>query len=132
MLASAIAAAFNLLILIIISSCRTLALRPGRGSAIGLQDKTAVSRAPGVGPKLAARIVAELKDKAPSMMLRGPPGEATVIAPRGPEADAVAALGKLGYSQGVAAEAIARAARDLGDDAALDALIREALRAMGR
>ena len=60
-------------------------------------------------------------------------GEATAVAaPRGPEADAVAALVKLGYSPGVAAEAIARAARDLGDGAPLDALIREALRAMGR
>jgi Holliday junction DNA helicase RuvA len=100
--------------------------------ALALGDKSMIGRAQGVGPKLALRIVTELKDKAPSMMLRGPPGEATVIAPRGPEADAVAALVKLGYSQGVAAEAIARAARDLGDDAALDALIREALRAMGR
>ena len=100
--------------------------------ALALGDKGMIGRAQGVGPKLALRIVTELKDKAPSMMLRGHPGEATATAPRGPEADAVAALVKLGYSQGVAAEAVARAARDLGDGAALDALIRESLRAMGR
>jgi len=99
--------------------------------ALALGDKAVIGRAQGIGPKLALRIVTELKDKAPSMMLRGHPGEA-FAAPRGPEADAVAALVKLGYSQGVAAEAVARAARDLGDGAALDALIRESLRAMGR
>lgn len=102
--------------------------------AIALGDKGMVGRAQGVGPKLATRIVTELKDKAPSMMLHGHAGEASVTAsaPRGPEADAVAALLKLGYSQGAAAEAVARAAQALGDKAALDALIREALRAMGR
>jgi holliday junction DNA helicase RuvA len=101
--------------------------------AIALSDKAAVGRAQGVGPKLALRIVTELKDKAPSMMLRGHDDGATpVTAPRGPEADAVAALVKLGYSQGQAAEAIARAARDLGDHAAVDALIRDALKNMGR
>ena len=87
-----------------------------------------------MGPKLALRIVTELKDKAPSMMLRGGDegGVAPVVAPRGPEADAVAALVKLGYRQGQAAEAIARAARELGEQAAVDVLIRESLRAMGR
>jgi Holliday junction DNA helicase RuvA len=102
--------------------------------AIALGDKTIVGRAQGVGPKLALRIVTELKDKAPSMMLRGHGDEATAVpatAPRGPEADAVAALIKLGYSQSQAAESVARAARDLGE-APVDALIRESLRAMGR
>jgi holliday junction DNA helicase RuvA len=101
--------------------------------AIALGDKAAMGRAQGVGPKLALRIVTELKDKAPSMMLRGHAGEAVpAFAPRGPEADAVAALVKLGYSQGTAAEAVARAAQALGEHAALDALIREALKGMGR
>jgi len=98
--------------------------------AIALTDKAAVGRAQGVGAKLALRIVTELKDKAPSMMLRGHAGDAAT-APRGPEADAVAALLKLGYSQGQAAEAVARAARDLGG-APADALIRDALKGMGR
>ncbi|HEY2071168.1 MAG TPA: Holliday junction branch migration protein RuvA [Rhizomicrobium sp.] len=100
--------------------------------AIALADKAAIGRAQGVGPKLALRIVTELKDKAPSLMLRG--GDETLavaLAPRGPEADAVAALVKLGYSQGQAAEAVARAAREFGE-APADILIRESLRAMGR
>jgi Holliday junction DNA helicase RuvA len=102
--------------------------------AIALSDKAAIGRAQGVGPKLALRIVTELKDKAPAMMLRGHGEEGTVvaIAPRGPEADAVAALVKLGYSQGQAAESVARAANDLGDAAQVDVLIRESLRALGR
>lgn len=103
--------------------------------AVALGDKAAVGRAQGVGPKLANRIVTELKDKAPSMMLRGHAEDgaaAAPLAPRGLEADAVAALVKLGYSQGHAAEAIARAAHQLGDSAPLDAIIRESLRAMAR
>ena len=102
--------------------------------ALALGDKGMIGRAQGVGPRLALRIVTELKDKAPAMMLRGHAGEAAgvAIAPRGPEADAVAALVKLGYSQGIAAEAVARAGRDIGEGAALDALIREALKGMGR
>jgi Holliday junction DNA helicase RuvA len=103
--------------------------------AVALGDKAAVGRAQGIGPKLATRIVTELKDKAPAMMLRGHAEDGTavpIIAPRGPEADAVGALVKLGYSQTQAAEAIARAARDLGEHTPLDALIRESLRAMVR
>ncbi len=101
--------------------------------AIALGDKAAIGRAQGVGPKLATRIVTELKDKAPSMMMRGhaPEPGTPATAPRGPEADAVAVLIKLGYSQGQAAETVSRAARDLGE-APVDALIRESLRAMGR
>jgi holliday junction DNA helicase RuvA len=101
--------------------------------ALALSDKAAIGRAQGVGPKLALRIVTELKDKAPSMMLRGAGDDAIAVAlaPRGPEADAVGALLKLGYSQSQAAEAVARAARDLGE-APADVLIRDALRMMGR
>jgi len=101
--------------------------------AVALGDKAAVGRAQGVGPKLATRIVTELKDKAPSMMLRAhaPGAVAPMFAPRGPEADAVAALIKLGYSQSQASEAVARAVRDLGE-VPVDALIRESLRAMAR
>lgn len=103
--------------------------------ALALGDKTAVGRAQGVGPKLATRIVTELKDKAPAMMLKGgaEPAEVQALAaPRGAEADAVAALLKLGYAQIHAAEMVARAAQALGEAAPLDALIREALKAAGR
>ena len=101
--------------------------------ALALSDKAMIGRAPGVGPKLALRITTELKDKAPAMMLRGETDHyAPVAAPRGPAADAVAALLKLGYSDGQAAEAVARAEGDLGADAQTGALIREALRGMGR
>jgi Holliday junction DNA helicase RuvA len=102
-----------------------------RATALG--DKALVGRAQGVGPKLATRIVTELKDKAPAMMLRGHGDETAIvaIAPRGPEADAVAALVKLGYSQSQAAEAVARAAQELGE-VPVEQLIRESLRAMGR
>jgi Holliday junction DNA helicase RuvA len=103
------------------------------GRAIALGDKAMIGQAQGVGPKLATRIVTELKDKAPAVILRHEPGETVAVpAPRGPEADAVLALTRLGYSQSVAAEAVARAGQGLGEGAALDSLIREALRAMGR
>ena len=102
--------------------------------ALALSDKATIGKAQGVGPKLALRIVTELKDKAPAMMLRGhgEDGVVVALAPRGPEADAVAALVKLGYSQSQAAEMVARAANDLGQAAPADVLIRESLRAMGR
>jgi Holliday junction DNA helicase RuvA len=100
--------------------------------ALALGDKAAVGRAQGVGPKLALRMVTELKDKAPAMMLRGhADGAANAPPRRGPESDAVAALVKLGYSHGHAAEAVARATQDLGEVPA-DRLIRESLRAMAR
>ena len=101
--------------------------------ALALSDKAMIGRAPGVGPKLALRITTELKDKAPAMMLRGEAGHPVqAAAPRGPAADAVAALLKLGYSEGQAAEAVARAENDLGAHAETGQLIREALRGMGR
>jgi Holliday junction DNA helicase RuvA len=100
--------------------------------ALALSDKAAIGRAQGVGPKLALRIVTELKDKAPAMMLRGH-GDATVAhaAPRGPEADAVAALVGLGYSPTQASEVVARVARELGS-VSVEVLIRECLRHMAK
>jgi Holliday junction DNA helicase RuvA len=101
--------------------------------ALALGDKAMIGRTPGVGPKLALRLTTELKDKVPAMMAGGDGGPypQAAPAPRGPEADAVAALLKLGYSESMAATAVARAANDLhSSDAAV--LIREALRGMGR
>ena len=103
--------------------------------ALALGDKATIGRAQGVGPKLALRIATELKDKAPSMMLRGEEDAATVAvahAPRGPESDAVSALIHLGYSDARAAEAVARAATALGEHTEAGALIREALKGMAR
>jgi len=103
--------------------------------ALALGDKAMIGRAPGVGPKLALRIATELKDKAPSMMLRGEEEgmiAAVAHAPRGPEGDAVSALVHLGYSDARAAEAVARAAQALGEQTETGALIREALKGMAR
>ena len=104
--------------------------------SIVLGDKSVVGRAQGVGPKLATRIVTELKDKAPALALQrsAETGERIggLQAPHPIESDAIAALVKLGYSQMAAAEAVARAASALGDSPALDILIRESLRLLAR
>jgi Holliday junction DNA helicase RuvA len=104
--------------------------------SIVLGDKTVVGRAQGVGPKLATRIVTELKDKAPALALQrsAETGERAggLQAPHPIESDAIAALVKLGYSQMAAAEAVARAGGALGDSPALDILIRESLRLLAR
>jgi len=104
--------------------------------AVVLGDKAAVGRAQGVGPKLATRIVTELKDKAPALAMQrsAEAGERItgLQAPRPAESDAIAALVKLGYSQIAAGEAVARAGQNLGDSAALDVLIRESLRRLAR
>src|SRR5262249_35749254 len=105
--------------------------------AVVLGDKAAVGRAQGVGPKLATRIVTELKDKAPSMLgQRGVEGDnAPILAPRIVETDAIAALVKLGYPHMTASDAVARAANAMGPNAEslpLDALIRESLRQLAK
>ena len=103
--------------------------------ALALGDKAMIGRAPGIGPKLALRIATELKDKAPSMMLRGEEDAgvmAVAHAPRGPESDAVSALIHLGYSDARAAEAVARATQALGEHTETGTLIREALKGMAR
>ena len=109
----------------------------GLATAIGTGDRTAVARAPGVGPKLAARIVAELKDKAPAyggidpalVRLSGAVEERT--APQ-PVADAVSALVNLGYAQAQASAAIAAALRQAGEAAEAKTLIRLGLRELAR
>lgn len=103
--------------------------------AVVLGDKSTVGRAQGVGPKLATRIVTELKDKAPAMALQrgaGADERAALQTPRPVESDAIAALVKLGYSQIAAGEAVARAGQSLGEAAALDMLLRESLRQLAR
>jgi len=94
--------------------------------AIASGDKAMVARAQGVGPKLALRIVNELKDKAGGVVLGNP----ATIPPLsdGVSADAVSALLNLGFKPAEASAAVARAEAELGPEASLDALVRLALR----
>ncbi|MDO7844694.1 Holliday junction branch migration protein RuvA, partial [Sphingomonas immobilis] len=103
------------------------ALEPGDLSrAIASQDKAMVARANGVGPKLAERIVRELKDKVGGIAIGG--GASPVAAPVGAGADAVSALLNLGFRPAEASSAVAAAEEELGAGASLDALVRLALR----
>jgi Holliday junction DNA helicase RuvA len=94
--------------------------------AVAAQDKAMVARANGVGPKLAERIVRELKDKAGGIVL-GPMAAAQAV-PVGAAADAVSALLNLGFRPAEASSAVAAAEDELGAGATLDALVRLALR----
>ena len=99
--------------------------------AIASGDKTMVARAQGVGPKLAQRIVNELKDKAGGVVL-GPTGAAAATTPSGNSADAVSALLNLGFKPAEASAAVAAADAELGPEASLDALVRLALKKAAR
>jgi Holliday junction DNA helicase RuvA len=104
--------------------------------AVAAQDRTMLSRAAGVGPKLAQRIVNELKDRAPA----GGSGlgvfaavAAAAAPPAGtPASDAVSALVNLGYRPAEASGAVAAAARRLGDEADLQKLITAGLRELAK
>lgn len=106
-------------------------------NAIALQDKAMVARAPGIGPKVAQRIVTELKNKAPAfsgdtgsaMGLKQELGEGVAAAP---VADAVSALCNLGYSRDHAANAVAAAIKTAGEDADSAKLIRLGLKELAR
>ncbi len=93
-------------------------------------DSAMVARANGVGPKLASRIVNELKDKAGGMpTVPGALGIAAVAAPAGnSSADAVSALQNLGFKPAVASMAVGKAVEELGEDAGLNDLVRVALK----
>jgi holliday junction DNA helicase RuvA len=105
-------------------------------NAVALQDKGQVARAPGVGPKVAARIVAELKDKMPSLAPAFSPvrGSAAVaVLPEGLAArDAVSALTNLGYAHGEAAAAISSAIGKAGREARAEELIRLGLKELAQ
>lgn len=102
--------------------------------AIALADTTAISRANGVGKKLAERIVTEFKGKPPPMGLFASSFAATSTTPApvatGARAAAISALVNLGYNSSDASRAVAQAARDAGDDAKEAVLIRAALKAL--
>ncbi|HAQ33009.1 MAG: Holliday junction branch migration protein RuvA [Alphaproteobacteria bacterium] len=99
--------------------------------AIAARDQSAIAQANGVGPKLAGRIVNELKDKIAAV---APEGAVIPITEDGAEgktssvADAASALAHLGYRQTDAYSAAARAARRLGADTPVETLIPEALK----
>jgi Holliday junction DNA helicase RuvA len=110
---------------------------PELANAIALRDIAMVSRAPGVGRKVAERIVTELKSKAPAFA-----GEASAtiglkqdigegLAPA-PVADAVSALTNLGYSRDIAANAVAAALKSAGEGADSAKLIRFGLKELAR
>ena len=106
-------------------------------TAIAMGDKTAIRRAPGVGPKVAERLVIELKDKAPAYSTLDP----AVIRLAGsldekrapqPLLDAVSALINLGYGQPQAAAAISAAARSAGEGAETKQLIKLGLKELSK
>lgn len=114
------------------------ALEPGAlATALGTGDKAMIGRAPGVGPKLAQRIVTELKDKAPAFgsvdpaIIKLSDSLAEKTAPA-PVSDAVSALINLGYQQAQASAAVAAAVRIAGDSASSPQLIRLALKEMAK
>ena len=96
--------------------------------AVAAQDKAALSRASGVGPRLAGRIVSELRERLVDLPAPlGAVAAAPVAGASGPAADAISALINLGYGRSEAHAAIAKAAASLGEQAAVDALIRTGL-----
>lgn len=93
--------------------------------AITLEDKVMISRANGVGPRLAARIVTELKGKAPAAAALASPA---AMPASSAAADAISALLNLGFRQAEAMRVVAETERDLGTDLPAPTLIREALK----
>lgn len=100
-------------------------------SAIASGDRASLTRAPGVGARLAVRLLTELRDKAGAMPattgiampLSGPPSVAE---------DAISALINLGYRRPEAQGVVVRTIERLGDDAALDAVIRDSLKELAQ
>jgi Holliday junction DNA helicase RuvA len=106
-------------------------------SAVALQDKAMIGRANGVGPKLALRVVTELKGKVPAigavdagtLGLQAALGEGVAASN---VADAVSALTNLGYSSAQASAALARVVAREGDDTPTEKLIRLGLRELSQ
>ncbi len=103
-------------------------------SAVAGQDKAMVARAPGVGPKLAARIVAELKDKAPASAglaaIAAAPAEGPAVSSAA--RDAISALCNLGYGRPQAQAAVNASLAALGPEADASALIRRGLKELAQ
>jgi len=105
-------------------------------AAVARQDKAMMARAPGVGPKLAARLVLELKDKAPALAAADFAHTEAGFerAPKLAKAaeDAILALVGLGYAQPQAAAAVARISAQLGPQAETAALVRAGLKELAQ
>jgi Holliday junction DNA helicase RuvA len=101
-------------------------------AAIATEDKAALTRAPGVGPKLAIRILTELREKAGAMPGGGGTRLPSATAEQGAIADALSALTNLGYRRAEAEAALGRASDEHGADATLDVLIRAGLKALAK
>ena len=100
-------------------------------SVIAAGDRASLTRAPGVGAKLAVRLLTELRDKAGMM----PSSSGMIVAPLRPPGvaeDALSALVNLGYRRVEAQPAVARVIERLGEGAALDGVIRDALRELSQ
>jgi Holliday junction DNA helicase RuvA len=99
--------------------------------AVAMGDRASLTRAPGVGPKLAQRIIAELKDKVDAIAIQ--PVPVRLAAMNGDHAgDAVSALVNLGYRRPEAVGAVSAAVRSLGAEAAVEALIKAGLKELAR
>jgi Holliday junction DNA helicase RuvA len=101
-------------------------------AAISAGDKAVLSRAQGVGPKLAIRMVTELREKAGGMPGGGAAGIPAPVAAKGALADALSALTNLGYKRIEAEAALNRAVEAHGEGASLDVLIRAGLKALAK
>jgi len=102
-------------------------------AAIAAGDKASLGRANGVGPKLAARLATELRDKVGGMPAGAGLAVPGAAMPTGsPAGDAVSALTNLGYRRPETEAAVHRATERLGTDTTLDALIREGLKELAR
>jgi Holliday junction DNA helicase RuvA len=99
--------------------------------AISAGDKASLTRAPGVGPRLAVRLLTELRDKTGAMPTSSGVSY-TPVARGGVAEDALSALVNLGYRRQEAQPAVARVLERLGDGATIDALIRDSLKELAR
>jgi Holliday junction DNA helicase RuvA len=101
-------------------------------TAIAASDRAGITRAPGVGPKLAVRILSELREKAGAMPVGSGFAPAVAPLPRGVAEDVLSALVNLGYRRQEVLPAVARVVERLGEGAGLDAVIRDSLKELAR
>jgi Holliday junction DNA helicase RuvA len=101
-------------------------------AAIASGDRASLTRAPGVGARLAVRLLTELRDKAGAMPTAPGFAAVPVVASRGPGEDAMSALVNLGYRRMEVQPVVARVIERLGEAATVDAVLRESLRELAQ